>query len=565
VPARFELAIPDSHTIFIRGGRRVAISPDGRQLLLLATKQGNQTAVYTRRLEDPSFVVLRGTEDLTFSGNIDPSFSPDGAWILLNTDKGIVKIPSVGGRAELVADDGRAAHWGVDNRIVFMRGNRVFIGAPDGRDARPLAAPDTARFDGVRWPHLLPDGNRVLVSLLPRAGASFANDSIMLGVIDVESGELSELGLPGGHPQYLAQGYILYARAEGLAFVAPFDLRTARVTGPPIRLLEGVWTGGGGALGLDAARNRTMVVHRAANSTGARVLLVNVLTGAESQFAMEPTSWSVPRFSPDGRQILVEQGPTLRVSPNGPIVVLDLATGATQRLTGDTEGLAGSWTQDGRRIRFVRFLAGSSEIVERAWDRSAPDRVVFSDSSRQFFELENGRAGGWSALRFQVTQSNRDIYIARTDDLSDFKPFVASEANERHPAISPDGRWMAYTSNEKGQDEVYLQPLPGPGPRIPVSVSGGNEPLWAPDGRTLYFRSPTHIVAARLAMSPLAVTAYDTIMVDRFVRSTSTRMWDVSPDGKSFLLIGADGGEATIEVIINWTGLPAMRSSPAKP
>ena len=566
VLARFEIALPESTVLAERGGRRLAISPDGRRLLIIASKDQAGTIVYVRRMDDPTLVELRGTEDLRYPSNIDPSFSPDGQWILLNTFDGVVKVPSDGGRAELVADSGRAAHWGDGNRIVYTRGRNVYIGSADGRDGRVLTPLDTSRFTGMLWPHLLPGGKKVLVSLLPTGGASFVTDSMMLGVVDVASGEVTELGLPGGNPRYLAEGYILFGRFEFLAFAAPFDVRTARITGPAFRLLEGVWTGGGGALGLDVARNGTMAVQGAAGSSSvSQLVMVTAATGESNALALEPALWAVPRFSPDGRQILVEQGSPVRPWPQGPIILIDRTTGATQQLTEGTEGLAGAWTADGRRVRFARFGQGYSEIVERAWDRSAPDRIVRTDSANLFFELERGPAGGWSALRFQVNQSNRDIYIARTDDLSDFRPFVASEANERQPAISPDGRWIAYTSDEKGRNEVYVQPLPGPGPRLPVSVSGGTEPLWSPDGRALYFRTTSHIVAAKMSFSPLSVSAYDTLVSDPFVRSTSTRTWDVSPDGKYFLFVRTLSQRGAPEVIVNWTALPAMRALNATP
>jgi hypothetical protein len=145
------------------------------------------------------------------------------------------------------------------------------------------------------------------------------------------------------------------------------------------------------------------------------------------------------------------------------------------------------------KVLFLRDSGASRELVARAQDRSSEDRVLLRDSARGLLELSAGRAIGVIALRGTVRR-NRDIYLARVDSPGVIHPAVATAADEGAPALSPDGRWIAYTSTESGAEEVYVQPIPGPGPRLQVSVNGGQEAQWAPDGRTLYYRAPGWIV-----------------------------------------------------------------------
>lgn len=186
------------------------------------------------------------------------------------------------------------------------------------------------------------------------------------------------------------------------------------------------------------------------------------------------------------------------------------------------------------------------------------------------FDFRLGPAGGWSVLRqggVGASGSGQDILLAAAESLSRFRPLVAAPAREVTPDVSPDGRWlMTYASDESGRYEVYLQPLPGPGPRLQVSIAGGSEPIWSPQGRTLFYRSSQRqIMAARLDGTPRRVVQWDTLFADRFLRSGGgISNWSVFPSGREFLLIGG-GVSGDVKLIVNWPQLSALGQGGRQP
>ena len=170
-------------------------------------------------------------------------------------------------------------------------------------------------------------------------------------------------------------------------------------------------------------------------------------------------------------------------------------------------------------------------------------------------EIASGPASGLSAIR--TLDGPRDIYLARTDSLSAITPFVTGPADETNPRISPDGKWLAYQSNEIGPPEVYVRPIPGPGARVPVSVGGGVLARWAPDGHTIYYRSPTHVIAARLSpQGHLDVVRRDTLFADVYSKEGEGQGWDVFPNGRDFIFLkGQPVASPKLVVVVNWQQL----------
>ena len=256
-------------------------------------------------------------------------------------------------------------------------------------------------------------------------------------------------------------------------------------------------------------------------------------------------------ISPDGRRI------ALRISSGafntGNIWIYDLHNGTPSRLTSDSISYRPAWSRDGSRILYVNSKSADTRIASRPWDNSGADSVLLTRGN--LAEIVPGPAGGLSAIR--TLDGPRDIYLAPTESLTALKPFVTGPPDETNPSISPDGKWMAYQSNETGPYEVFVRPIPGPGARIPVSVGGGILPRWSPDGRTLYYRSPTHIVAARLAtQGQLDVVKRDPLFPDIYDRGSEGQGWDVFPNGKEFLFLkGQSASPTKIVVVVNWQRL----------
>jgi serine/threonine-protein kinase len=554
VPVRFEVLLPESVSVSAGGGTKLALSRDGTQMLVVAQKPGEVRAVYMRRLGDPVAERVRGTDSAT-----SPAFSPDGEWIIFGTGA-IKKVPVAGGAPKELADSGGASSWGDGGRVLYSRGGAIWLTSSEGGERRRLVGPDTARrITSVVWPHVLPGGEFALVTYRMRGGAAL--DSSKLGVVSLETGELSELGIQGTNARYAEPGFIVFGRPGGEVYAAPFSLRRRAVTGPARLLLQDVWQGPGGATGFAVAQNGTLAYHASRTVSRQGAMFAVTRDGREQQLTRDVAYYKEPRVSPDGRRIAVriDAGAT-----TGDLWVYDVATGSTTRLTTDTSSIRGEWTRDGSRIAYVRYRSGSLRIQSRPWDRMAEPQVhalsAGPGAQAQLQEVSLGPARGWSAIRAGGSTANPDIFIAPTDSLAAMRPLVATAADETSPRVSPlNGRLLAYTSTEAGRREVYLVGIPDPGPRVPVSIDGGDEAIWSTDGATLYYRGPTHMMAASISEQPiLRVTRRDTLFRDVYERYLWHAAYDVFPDGR-FLMTRplVDGTEPITAVfaVINWPQL----------
>ncbi|MBX9927970.1 MAG: serine/threonine-protein kinase [Gemmatimonadaceae bacterium] len=562
---RFDVALPDSVSLYNVSGRRLALSRDGTQLVVVATRH-DTVALYLRRMEDAEFHVIAGTDRVPYVGNVDPVFSPDGTMILFRSQAGVMKVPAAGGSPERVGPDAFAS-WTDRDRIVFALGDTLWETATDGGAKRVIHIATGTELR-LSWLSALPGGRHALAML--RTPRSSTLEDAQLGVVSLQDGTVDTLGITGTNPLYAAAGHVVFGKASGGLFAVPFSLDTRKVSGQPSRIVEDVWVGPGGALGADVSSSGTLVYHLGDRAGASRVLWEVGLEGKERRLPGGEMYYFNPHVSPNGSQVAVENNVEGRYGPEGAIMLLDLRSGARQLLTSPGEGMSPEWTRDGRRVAFLKFMgAVGREIVSRPWDRSAPDELLLRDSAAVLFEFRLGAAGGWSALRqggIGAQTGRRDLFLAPAGRLAQSRPFVASPtASEVTPAFSPDGRWLAYASDESGRPEVYVQAVPGPGPRVQISAAGGVEPLWAPNGATLFYRGvDRQVVAARLQLSPLRVSRWDTLFVDRFVRGFSTSNWSIFPSGKSFLMIGGQPTISGPKAIVNWTQLPAQRQAAAE-
>jgi len=199
-------------------------------------------------------------------------------------------------------------------------------------------------------------------------------------------------------------------------------------------------------------------------------------------------------------------------------------------------------------------------IVSRPWDRSGGEVVLWSGNA-PLSDVSVGPNGSYWAFRLRTGQ-NTDILMAPFDSLDAMRPAVATAATETMPSVSPNGRLLAYQSDESGREEVYVQPLPGPGARVRVSVGGGEEPVWSATGSTLFYRGPARMMAATIEEHPeLTVSSRDSLFMDRYARSTSFQNYDVFRDDRKFLMVSAGVSlpEREITVVINW--LQRVRNS----
>ena len=548
--AQFEVALPDSLALSnLSSGNRVAISRDGSWLVFSVKTKLIARALFVRSADNSASYIVKGAEGSTY-----PGFSPDNKWLLYSATSRLMKIPVTGGTPVTVASDplGRpitTSSWGDDNRIVYSTASALWITNSDGDAPRPLAAADTTRgIQGVVQADILPGSKFALATLL--RGKSTPVDSAELAVVSLDDGSITPLGIRGYAAHFAAPGYIVFGRPGDIVYAAPFSPTRRVLTGPAVRIIEHLMADLATTSMLSVAQNGWML-YALGSATPISNLVVVDARGAERTLPFEARAYAEPQTSPDGRRL------ALRISAGafntGNIWIQDLQNGTMSRLTSDSTSYRPMWSRDGSRILYVNGKSADTRILSRPWDGSGTESLMLARG--MLAEIAPGAAGGLSAIR--TLDGPRDIYIAPTDSLAALKPFVAGPADEVNPRISPDGKWLAYQSNESGPSEVFVRPIPGPGARVPVSVGGGIYPRWAPDGRTLYYRAPTHIIAARLSpQGPLDVVKRDTLFADNYAKEGEGQGWDVFPNGKQFVFLkGLPTAPSKLMVVVNWQQL----------
>jgi Tol biopolymer transport system component len=561
--ARFSLGLPDSVRLIAAGGTKLALSRDGTKIVFVAEKN-HRRALYVRRIDDPVAQLVPGGDLGSTGGNVSPMFSPQGDWILFEHGQTLKKIPAAGGIAQTLADSSGSASLGDEGVFLFTWRHGLWIGTSAGRDAHLLAAPDTAHgIFGLSFPEIVPGGTCALVTINRAPGDALVADSMRLGIVDLKSGAVTDLGVSGTYAHYVSSGHILFGRSERQVFVVPFSLRIRAITGTPSLLLDNVWQGPGGATDFTVSDNGTIAYQEGTPLQGAELVAVS-RTGTVRRLPGEAMNFVYPRLSPDGRT--VASGVIAR-DGRWEVSLIDATTGEHERLVAPDSGTDPEWMGDGARVVFVRRMGDSDEYVSRARDRNSADTVLVRARATAYVppRLVPGAPHGFAVMTRTTESSQFALYLTPMDSMGVFRPVAVGPASNHSPSISADGRLLGWVSNESGANQVYVKPMSG-GARIRVSVNGGVEPLWSRSGTTLFYRAPGTAMSADIGGSPLRVTRRDSLFADVFGRTRPPgRDWDVFPDGKEFLMIRRPQSAITgIFVVLNWPQLKVMPAGEAE-
>jgi serine/threonine protein kinase len=528
----------------------LAVSPDGRQIVYAAS-----SGLYLRSLDQLDARLIAGTE-----GNPQrPFFSPDGKWVgyWSGSDNQLKKI-AISGGAPVVLTDAAAMgsfNWGADDTIVYGQ-----LGKGIMRISANGGAPETivkAEKEVVISPQILPDGRSVLFTLVSQP------NKVM--VQSLKSGERKEL-FTGNSARYLPTGHIIYELRNNLLAV-PFNLGRLEVTGGQIPLVEAVSRSGGAAqYAVSNSGTLIYVPGITASAAPVRTLMWVNRDGREEPLAAPPNSYSFPRISPDGTRAAL----TVGTGGKRDVWIWDLVHKTLTRLTfDDAYDASPLWTPDGKRIAYESNRGADYKIYWKAADGtgkveplgSMPNGALmpasWSSDGKTLVQMEVTVTGN---LNFDVGELSMESDHAR-------RLLLHEKYNEAQPRISPNGRWMAYTSDESGQNQIYVRPFPEvESGRWQVSTSGGNSSLWSHDGRELFYRSADAVVAVSVKTEPTFSLETPKILFRGMYVSADFNAgvlelspWDVSPDGKRFLMMketgstpSASGGPRKINIVLNW-------------
>jgi serine/threonine-protein kinase len=502
-PVRLTVDVGADASLALSGapGAELALSRDGKMLAFVAQRLSGSSQLYVRRLDQLSATLLAGTDEAR-----NPFFSPDGQWIAFFAGTKLKKIAVTGGAAITLCDApaGRGGSWGDDGTVTFTASGAPSVSLSSVSEAGGQPKPLTKLADGEnsqRWPQLLRGGKTVLFT----AGSAGGYDDGMIVAQRLPDGPRKIVQRGAYFGRYLLSGHLVYIHGATL-YAAPFDLDRLELTGTPVPVIEGVnaSTGTGGA--NFAVSDNGTIAYIQGPGVGLEAPIVWMdRTGKTTPLRATPANWSDPQFSPDGSRLAMD------VQGSGGVIaiwVYDWARDTPTRLTfGNGNAVRPLWTPpDGRRIAFSWTRDGS--VPNLYWQHADGTGEVqrLTESTHNQLATSWHPSGRLLAFQEQTPNNGVDIMILpiEGDEQSGWKPgkptvFLSTPFDEQSPQFSPDGRWIAYYSNESGQQpDVYVRAYPSSaGSKWQVSNGGGLYPIWSRTRPELFYITPDgHIMMA---------------------------------------------------------------------
>jgi serine/threonine-protein kinase len=527
---------------------RFALSTDGKSLVYA----GADDRLYVQRMDSPDVTAIPASETA-----VTPSFSPDGQWLVYSQESVLKKHAIRGGSSVSLGQHPShiGTSWSRDGASIILSAgaNGAFlrrVSAEGGDVQRLTSASDTAAANLYAWPQALPGGDAVLFTAIGASGTS-ADSRIVL--MDLRTGESNVVVSRAMYGQYVRSGrseYVLYALSDGTVLAAPFDLRRKRVTGPAFAALSDVQVAvyNGAAL-FAVADNGTLAFVRG-NSTNLQVMKWVGRTGQELGTIGPPltATGAIPPFtlSPDGRRVAL----TRRTPANNNLFLIDTKSGQPERLTFDpNEDETAVWSRDGRSVAYASTReGGATSVYTKSIEGPSNAKHIFA--ARTHGHLSSwSRDDQWLLFNSLGPMLEPDLFALRIDGQDTLEVAAAPGVAEGNGQFSPDGRRIAFTSNQTGRTEVYVISFPQLTEKHQISIDGGTNPRWSPDGSTLFYQHGRRLMT--VPVSPLPSRGGNT---PRVLFEADFLSFEVAPDGQRFLLLtpNPDAKRAEIHIVLNW-------------
>jgi Tol biopolymer transport system component len=547
-PIRLEAAVTGEQPLLTIQGAAAALSPDGRYL---AYATGTAADVSATKLYIRNLGRLEDTPLLGSDAGYNPFFSPDGQWLGFVTPQALKKVSITGGTPLVLCPVAlsRGATWGESGAIVFAPNPASGLMQLPAAGGAPVPLTKLEQDEtSHRWPQFLPGGDKVLFIAYGKGGDRNAG---IVEIVELKSGKRTVVHRGGTYARYAASGHLLFLN-QGTLFAAPLDPAAMKLGALPAPVLQGVSTNLEGGAMYDVSKSGT-IAYLTGQSVGAR----NSLVWADPQGKTTPLSatkrefQSPARLSPDGRRVAV----SIVTDGNNDIWIQDLERDTLTRLTfQEGRDLYPVWSHDGRDVYFTANRDGKWSILRKHADGTGDEEIVLSGDMEM--DAYSASPDG-SLLGYHVSTANGDPWLLPLQGERKPRPLFTSNASEGDPVFSPDGKWITYDSDESGRWEVYVRPASGEGSRWQVSAHGGEFARWSKDGATIFYlergkaawRVPVRAVGGSLEVGrPERLFDWAPAM---------QADWDVSPDGKRFLIIQSEdttlaGGRNMLKLTFNW-------------
>lgn len=542
----FEPGVVPSFTPIVR------LSADGRQLFVSAMVDRREEVV-RRTFDRLGMDVIKGAgQGGQGTGNSRPFVSPDGRWVAYARQKKLWKVPVEGGTAiELAAADWAGGSWGRNGKIVYTQAYNtgLWMVSEGGGDARMLTKPDSTKGElGHWWPQILPDGDHVLFTAYRTP-----LESATIEVLTISSGERRVIWTGGVYGFYVPTGHLLFAVGETIRAV-PFEIDTFEVKGTPGAVVEDVAMNlTDGAAAFDVSETGTLAYLPVDSYVSETDVVLVDRNGKETLALPKRDRYTNPRLSPDRSRVSVD---IRSANSLGDVWVFDLGRSGGTRITSeDGRDFGAEWTPDGRELIF------SSErpffdLYRRAADATRPPEALLTGS---YDHYTGAVSPDGKRFAFVVAVPGGEIWTVNLQGAPMATRYFANGFNLGHPTLSPDGKWMAYDSDESGQGvDVFIQSYPDPNrKRHKVSPARGSEPVWTRGGRELIYRDGDKVMAVEIDRNTGASGPPRVLFSGPYPDNqgwTRPRSYDVTPDGERFLLTKLPGEQRQprIVVVLNW-------------
>jgi serine/threonine-protein kinase len=555
IVSRFPFTLPEGQQFTGTGRQIVSISPDGAQFVYVANSR-----LYLKPMRELQSIYIQGTE-ITQGGVLNPVFSPDGRSIAFwsGSDQMLKRIAVSGGAPVTICKTEApfGISWGPNNQIFIGQGPKGIMRV-SANGGLPETIVTVKSDELAHGPQVLPGGGAVLFTLLrPGAATNTAErwDKGQIVVQSLESGERKTLIEGGRDARYLPTGHIIYALA-GTLLAVPFDIKRLEVITGPVPLVEGVYTAGGitgtAHFSFSDSGSLVYVPQPAPALSGSQMAFVDRNGGVKTLDLPSARYTTGPKVSPNGRQLAF----SINDGKEENVWVYELSGGSSMRRLTFGGGRDPVWSGDGERITY-----GSGGGI--SWQRADG-----TGTAEQLYKPEGANAvlGSWNSqnqtLAFGTIRNNeRDVWTYSLQD-KNAAPLIAIRSSAQNNAFfSPDGRWIAYQSNETGSFEVYVQPFPNTGAKFQITRDGGGHPLWSPDGKELFYERAGRLMSVAIRVQPaFAFGSPVTLPIMGFVQDpgNTPRLYDITKDGKQFIMLFRAGQttrgitSTQIQVVLNW-------------
>jgi Tol biopolymer transport system component len=552
-PVGLSMEMPATHSL-LNDGTSIAISPEDRQIAFVAASAGGLSQIWVRQLDDFTAKPVPGTE-----GGESPFFSPDGQWLGFFAGGKLEKISLAGGVPQVLcsgAPGNGSATWAADWTIYFSGGYGGLMSVSGyGGECRRVISPNESNGSvGFSQPWMLPDGQSLLVTV----ETGFGGQQSSIALLSLKTLKLKTLLQGATNPTYVAPGYLVFGRA-GALWAVPFDFQKLALTGPSAPVVNGIADNNGGTFEQYAVSESGMLVYAAGSEARPEREIVETDRNGNAQVVTtSPRAYEDLSLSPDGKHLAVTVEDAL-----WNIWTYDLVGKTLARLTFESDNRDPIWSADGKSIGYTSLRNGRWGIYEKPADGSGQEQQVFRSPDWTFVSSFSPDDRTMALIQDDPV-TGPDIWLLPLEQAGKPRVFLRTQSSEWFAQYSPDGRWLAYESNESGRSEIYIQSSGATGGKWQISSGGGVRPVWPRNDPEIFYRNGNKLMAVPVKTSPSfsAGTPQTLFQADYF---SSGHDFDATPDGKHFFFIKSlteASAPTELRVVLNWAQDLAGRMRP---